>query len=162
MSRSKLNRKLIAIIAEKVANGSPLSTAARTSGISYDSYVNWKKRGEADEKGIYRDFYDAITEAEARGLENLIGVVVDQATNGTTTTEEVTEYDGDGNILSRRVSTRQQAKDWRAAVQMMRLRHPEHFNHQYVTHEGGQTLKIIFDDGEGAAAPDPNDDDDAE
>lgn len=61
----KLTPDLIRRIAEVVRGGNYLDTAARFCGVSRVSFHEWMKKGHAQQRGLYRDFLNALEEAQA-------------------------------------------------------------------------------------------------
>jgi hypothetical protein len=42
-------------------------TACRAAGITYETFLNWMKRGKKEKKGKYFEFFCAVEKAEAEG-----------------------------------------------------------------------------------------------
>lgn len=61
--------KLADAVAQKIITfvraGNYPETAAKASGISLQTFYNWKERGEEERKGPYRTFFEQLEEAEA-------------------------------------------------------------------------------------------------
>lgn len=89
----KLTPELIEKMASVVRIGNYLDTAARFCGVDKLSFYSWMKKGHAQKRGIYRDFLNAMEEAQAAA--------------------DVRDH---GHIASA------SGKDWRAAVEHLRLR----------------------------------------
>ena len=51
-------------LVERIKAGAPYETATKSIGIGYTTFRRWMLRGEAAESGRFRDFYEAITQAE--------------------------------------------------------------------------------------------------
>lgn len=62
---SKITPALIQRIADVVRTGSYLDTACRFCGIDKVTFHAWLKKGHEQKRGIYRDFLNAIEEAQA-------------------------------------------------------------------------------------------------
>lgn len=62
---TKLNPQIHDKIVAFVRAGSYVETAASASGISKNTFYDWLRRGAAQDKGIYRDFSDAVEKALA-------------------------------------------------------------------------------------------------
>lgn len=62
---TKLTKELQAKVIEAVRAGNYIETAAAYAGISKPSLYDWMKRGNNQNKGIYRDFLNAIEKALA-------------------------------------------------------------------------------------------------
>jgi hypothetical protein len=63
--RSKLTPERQARICEALRAGNTKAAAAAYGGIDISTYHRWVERGEAASSGAYRDFCDAVKEAEA-------------------------------------------------------------------------------------------------
>jgi hypothetical protein len=90
---TKLTPELIERVARVVRVGNYLDTAARYCGISKGDFYNWLKRGHAQKRGIYRDFLNALEEAQAAADVRDHAYIAEAA-----------------------------KKDWRAAAEHLRLR----------------------------------------
>lgn len=64
MSYTKCTPHLTKRFAEVLKAGGFKKTACQICHITYDTYINWMKKGEFEEEGIYHDFYEAVQEAE--------------------------------------------------------------------------------------------------
>ena len=62
--RTKLNHQMQKKICDILANGNYISTACAVARIHQSQYFRWMEKGEHAKSGIYRDFYDAVKEAE--------------------------------------------------------------------------------------------------
>lgn len=71
----KLQKKLITLIKE----GHYFITCCNACGISYHSFRQWMVKGEHEEKGKYRNFFDAVKQAEAEAEINLERAVIKAA-----------------------------------------------------------------------------------
>jgi hypothetical protein len=91
----KLTRDLIDRIAQVVRVGNYLDTAARYCGVSKVTFYLWMKKGHAQERGLYRDFLNALEEAQAAA-----------------------------DVRDHALIAKASEKDWRAAVEHLRLRNP--------------------------------------
>lgn len=89
----KLTRDLIKRIADVVRIGNYLDTAARYCGVSRVSFHEWMKKGHAQRRGIYRDFLNALEEAQSSA-----------------------------DVRDHALIAKAAEKDWRAAVEHLRLR----------------------------------------
>ncbi len=103
----KINAELIAKIAETVASGCYLDTAARYNGVSKVSFHEWMKKGHEQKRGIYRDFLNALEEAQARA-----------------------------DVRDHAQISVAASKDWKAAVTHLKLRNPGRYAVQHVEATG--------------------------
>lgn len=111
----KLTHALIEEIADVVRAGNFLDTAARFKGVSKVSFHEWMKKGHEQKRGIYRDFLNALEQAQAAA--------------------DVRDH---ANI------TKAGARDWKASAEHLRLRHPGRYNRKTVEHtnEEGKALNV--------------------
>lgn len=111
----KLTRELIKKVADVVAAGNYLDTAAVYCGVSRASFHDWMARAHKQKRGIYRDFLDALHQAQA------IADVRDHA-----------------NI------TKAGARDWKASAEHLRLRNQSRYNRKTVEHAGedGKAINV--------------------
>ena len=70
--RTKLTRERIERICEQVRKGVPYETAARLAGIDPSTFYRWKRRGEQAKRGLYREFWEALQQADAEAEATLI------------------------------------------------------------------------------------------
>jgi hypothetical protein len=82
---SKLTPELQKRICDYVSLGNFPEVAAKCSGIDRATFYRWKARGEKTKAGIYRDFCDALKEAESRAEVAALAKIQKAATNGTWT-----------------------------------------------------------------------------
>lgn len=113
----KLTDDLIVEISRLIREGNYIETTCRAVGISSQSYRTWKKRGEEEPTGIYRQFYTAIDQAEAKAESTYLGVVKDAAN----------------------------ARVWTAAAWYLERRYPERWGRRQFTDitSGGKPLQKI-------------------
>ena len=92
--------KLTPVVHERVVQairaGNYAEAAARAAGISPSTYYRWLERGAEEKRGIYRDFSDAVEQAEA-----------------------------DAEVHAAAVIRKAMSDDWRAALAYLERRHPE-------------------------------------
>lgn len=62
-------------IASMIEDGHSIGAAARTNSITVQSFFNWMSRGEQQEEGIYRDFFDRITRARGHGEATYVDAI---------------------------------------------------------------------------------------
>lgn len=107
---SKLTAELIEKVASIVRAGNYLDTAARFCGVSRVSFHEWMKRGHAQKRGIYREFLNAMEEAQAAA-----------------------------DVRDHLRITKASEKDWRAAVEHLKLRNQSRY--------GARRLEVSGPDG---------------
>jgi len=64
---SKLTKEREEKIAQALEQGKSMNSAARMVGISPQTVYNWLDRGEGQEEGIYKEFFERITRAKGHG-----------------------------------------------------------------------------------------------
>jgi len=60
-----------------VKAGNYKKVAAAACGIHYDTLMYWQTRGKREEKGMYREFYEALEQAEGEGEARLVVKIVE-------------------------------------------------------------------------------------
>ena len=73
------NSKLTPLVQERIVvairSGNYAITAAHYAGISERTFYSWLTRGEQESSGKYREFRDAVTEAEAASEAEAVALV---------------------------------------------------------------------------------------
>jgi len=64
---SKLTKERQEQIAQAIEQGKSLSSAARMAGVTAQTVYNWLNKGEQQEEGIYKEFFDRIAHAKGYG-----------------------------------------------------------------------------------------------
>jgi hypothetical protein len=64
---TKFTHDRIKTILDALREGNYRDTAAEGAGITYNTFREWEKKGEVEEKGKFHDFNVAIKRAEAEG-----------------------------------------------------------------------------------------------
>lgn len=72
MSKVKLTPQLQKRFTQLVRAGNFKKTACSVCHITYETYLNWMHKGEVESEGIYRDFYEAVKEAEGFSEAELV------------------------------------------------------------------------------------------
>jgi hypothetical protein len=72
-------------ICDYVSLGNFPEVAGKCAGIDRATFYRWKARGETTKTGVYRDFCDALKEAESRAEVAALAKIQKAATNGTWT-----------------------------------------------------------------------------
>jgi hypothetical protein len=68
-----------------IASGSYAEVAARANGVGTTTFYRWMQRGEEEETGKYREFREAVKEAEAKSEVLTVGRIQQAAAGGTWT-----------------------------------------------------------------------------
>lgn len=116
-----LTPQLIEQVAELVGKGNYQQTACDIVGISKQSFLNWRERGEKDTEGLYFDFMCALkragSESEARRVER-----IEQAGIGGGLVRRKTIIQRDGTeILDEQFAQ----PNWLADMTHLERRHPD-------------------------------------
>lgn len=67
------------IIMLAIRNGNYATTAAAYAGIAESTFYLWKEKGKAAKSGKYREFYEALTNAEAQSEMFLLAKIMKDA-----------------------------------------------------------------------------------
>ncbi|HEY4897587.1 MAG TPA: transposase [Solirubrobacteraceae bacterium] len=92
---TKLTPELQERIIKAVRAGNYAEAAARASGIAPSTYYRWLQRGTVEEHGAYRDFSEAVRQAEAEAEVHAVAIL-----------------------------RRAMGEDWRAALAYLERRYP--------------------------------------
>lgn len=105
--RSKFTPETSKTILDHIKLGMPYKFASMAAGVDYRTFNNWINKGNAQETGQYRIFYEDVQEAEAIFVRNNMARIAKAATDGS----------------------------WQAAVWMLKIRHPADFTEVIKTEE---------------------------
>lgn len=94
---SKLTPERQARLCEAIGAGLPRERAAEWAGIGSSTFFRWLERGRTATSGRYREFWEAVEQAELRTELLAVGTIVSAIQSG----------------------------DWRAAESFLKRRHPE-------------------------------------
>lgn len=111
---TKLTADMAAAVVESISIGNYISVAAHLNGLSSQTVFGWLKRGSKEKKGIYRDFLDAVKQAQARVEQRLI-LRIDEASK----------------------------KDWKASAWRLEHMFPKRYRdkrHLEITGKGGASM----------------------
>lgn len=115
---SKLAPQVQARIVQAIALGSVYELAAGYGGISYNTLNEWMKKGEAAKGGPFREFYEAVKEAEGAAAVGWLAKIEKAANDGA----------------------------WQAAAWKLERRYPKHYGRTVHEHTGkdGERLSITL------------------
>jgi DNA invertase Pin-like site-specific DNA recombinase len=82
--RLKLTPKLQDRIVGLIELGNYDYVAAQAAGIGKSTFYRWLERGEKAQSGIYREFWEAVTAAQAKAEVVNLGRIMKAAANGST------------------------------------------------------------------------------
>lgn len=104
---TKLTPTVQKILVETVSVGAHYEVACKLAGITFQTFRNWQLRGEKEKNGIYFDFFETLTRAQAkcevdmleqwqRFMRDEVGVVEETTGQGentkTITKEKILRY----------------------------------------------------------------------
>lgn len=79
---SKLTPETQAAIVDAILHGCTYSDAAGAAGVDYNTFNEWRKKGEASTSGKYREFNEAIDRANAQCAANFTRIIQTAAAKG--------------------------------------------------------------------------------
>lgn len=136
---SKINSKIIKAICKNIELGMPYKYAAEVEGISYNTFLAWRAKGEEarDTKPpskynknevLYVEFLEATVKAEAEGMKTNLDLIRKAAIGGD-------DF----------------KPDWKAAAFVLKNRHPKEFKETQtvdskVEHSGGVSISLTMTD----------------
>lgn len=149
---TKLTPAVQRAVCEQIERGLHLDDAAIMGGIGRTTFYTWMAKGDAQKRGRYRDFRNAVEAAKAQAAAFLIGLIEQAAERGSESVEIVTNFeaDADGEMIpvSKRETKRKSPRDWRAALALLERREPARYGRKVIEHAGE-----IKTTGGAAAAP---------
>lgn len=105
---TKLTRELQDAFVGHIRAGNYIETSAALCGINKDSVYEWLKRGKRAKSGVYREFSDAVTKADAEFEDRMLSMIEACA-----------------------------PKDWKAAAWRLEHRKPRRYKQkQHIEHTG--------------------------
>ena len=63
--KTKLDVKRLKKVVDGITAGLPYDTACALAGITYQTFLNWMRAGEAAESGKFFEFFEEVKKAEA-------------------------------------------------------------------------------------------------
>jgi len=73
--KPKLTKELQDQICRLISAGNYIKTACQASGISEQTFNNWKNWGEKQSKGVYFEFLESVKKAEATAIAKNVTVI---------------------------------------------------------------------------------------
>ena len=113
---TKLTPEAQAAIVKAIDIGATRKDAAEAAGVDYRTFLNWLERGEKAGRGIYFQFFQAVTTAEAQVRINFTAVIAKAANGG----------------------------DWRASVEYLKRRDKQHWGDNVDVTTGGGPVKLTW------------------
>lgn len=114
---SKLTPETQAVIIEAILYGSTYRDAAESAGVDYNTFNEWRKKGEDAKSGQYHEFNEAVTVANATCARNMVRIIQSAAAKG----------------------------DWKAALEWLKRRRRDDWGDSAVMeHEGAVELVVKY------------------
>jgi len=128
---TKLTPKVQERIVQGIRLGMPYEHAARYGGIDKTTFYRWLEKGEAQGRGAYRDFRNAVKDAEGQAEASWLATV-EQASRGKVVDKVVKRYDKRTGQLIEEVSTQEwlQPPQWTAAAWKLERRYPDAYSNR--------------------------------
>lgn len=105
---SKFTEETTTKIIQAIRMGATYDLAAKFGGITYQTFNEWRKKGEEAKSGAYRDFVDAVERAEGEAAIGWLAKIEKAATDG----------------------------NWQAAAWKLERRYPREYGRQVHEHTG--------------------------
>ena len=154
--RSKLTPDLQATICGHIANGLTFKDAFTLAGVSESAFYKWRQRGEQAQSGKFREFVQALKDAESAFRETHLSVIRRAATEPSETVKEHIKRNPDGSEL-REVTRTRSPPMWAPSAWLLERKFPEEFGRRQIEVGGevgisggasdGAPVRIVFDDG---------------
>lgn len=143
--RSKLTPETIRTLEQLLSDGNTDKDACAAAGIHPATFYDWLKQGEQATRGKYSEFSDAVTRARATARQRAVAAIR-HALVGFERKETYTErIERDGKVFEKTsIKTIQEAPDWRAAVEYLKRRDPEHWSEK-INHEQHVTIEHAYE-----------------
>ena len=119
--KTKLDEKRLKKVVDGITAGLPYDTACALAGITYQTFLNWMRAGEAAESGKFFEFFEEVKKAEAIAESVHIANIKNAGKSGV----------------------------WQADAWMLERRHPEKWGRreqikQEISGPEGEPLKVVF------------------
>ena len=127
--KTKLDEKRLKKVVEGITAGLPYDTACALAGITYQTFLNWMRAGEAAGSGKFFEFFEEVKKAEAIAESVHIKNIKDAGKSGI----------------------------WQADAWMLERRYPEKWGKkeqvkQEITGKDGEQLAVKFEIVDGRTA----------
>lgn len=117
---SKLTPETLKRLLDTLSRGNTYKLACQLAGIDYSTFARWMQKGEAQTKGEYRDFSDAVKAQESRLVDDALTVIAAAA-----------------------LGDEKKPGDWRAMSWLLERRHKEDFGAQRLEVTGKDGAPIV-------------------
>ena len=120
--KSKLTPAVRKTIVGHIRAGNYIEVAARAAGVHVGTFYRWMEKGEAAKTGMYREFRDAVKDAEADAEAEMVASI-----------------------------KRHGFQNWQATMTLLERRHPERWSRQerrtVTGADGGDiVLRVVYGD----------------
>ena len=123
--KTKLTTETQERLCNLITQGFDICRAAELSGIGRSTFFKWRDKAAVAKSGIYKEFGDALKEADAQHEAFLISNINKAIKGGQVTEEEVIEKDGAGNITKRKITRKETVPSWHACAWKAERKYPE-------------------------------------
>jgi len=124
----KLTSVKATIIIEGIKNGLTLQRTCGLAGIDYQTLLNWIRKGEKQESGKYRWFYEQCVKADSE-CEHLPLKTIKDAIIGNHFSEKINKvYNKNGILIKREVTKTTVPPSWTAAMTLLERRYPKRWS----------------------------------
>jgi hypothetical protein len=152
---TKLTPELQEKLCNLISRGFQLERAAELAGIGKSTFFRWKDKAKTAKSGIYRDFREAVKEADAKAEIILLESVRKTALGGLDQEETVTETEdgekGSGDYTKKRVTKKKSFPVWQASAWILERRFPERWARDKALQNSEENEPLPWSDDE----PDP-------
>ena len=76
---TKLSKEREEQIAQAIEQGKSIASSARMAGVTPQTVHNWLERGEAEEEGVFAQFFDRIARAKGHGEDFYFSLALELA-----------------------------------------------------------------------------------
>jgi len=76
---TKLSKEREEQIAQAIEQGKSIASSARMAGVTPQTVHNWLERGEAEEEGVFAQFFDRIARAKGHGEDFYFNLALELA-----------------------------------------------------------------------------------
>lgn len=111
---TKLTPETHRLIVDALEIGATRKDAAGAAGVTYETFLNWMKRGEESKRGRFFDFFNAASRAECKARLSYLKVIKRASDTG----------------------------DWRAALEVLKRRDRENWGDGVDITSGDEPLVI--------------------
>lgn len=152
---TKLTPELQEKLCNLISRGFQLERAAELAGIGKTTFFKWKEKAKTAKSGTYREFREAIKEADAQAeilhLENIRKAALGGAEQEEVVTETEEGERGSGEYTKKRVTKKRAIPIWQASGWILERRFPERWARDKALQNSEENEPLPWSDDE----PDP-------